>query len=830
VAQIGSPVVYHLGQQGMIAHPNSWLSSNEELLVAENCCFENDLVQKEPAAPEYDIIGIATEGPSGTLSGTADNVMLAKWLPATSAVALLGTIFTGVANQTSPWTVTITGSASPGNLLVLGVGQTNNPTDSPVATAVTDSKGNTWTRLGTSVGSGSINADLDLWVSLLTATMTSGVDTITVTFTTAASDARALNVTAFSGVTSTASQTTASGSGDTTTAFGATPFPAYVGTSYPALLIAGLEFNKINTTTPTWTGGFTEAARASSGAVASQLSVAYKVVPFSPAIVAQWDFKADQESSPAGTVSTTANSNTVTGAGTSFTTVYVPGDEIQAGGEVQVVDNVASNTSLTTVARWTTTQSGVAPVRRSGPRVITAMLGGFLFKDAPLSGGNTGFLSNTTLKSGLTKSRRRGRFVQAGKEAAANTRKLFYFNGVDPVQVLAGDAATTTNIATPPSPDWDTVQNPSKQPINGLVHGINSTRLIGFGNLSDPHRIYLSDPANHELFTGTGSSQISLSSNIGERLYGAAEFQGIAFFWKYPNGIFYLDDTDPNFVNWGYHVRSQDLGCCASPHSVLSIDEDVLFMSPDGHVHLLSAVDALGGTRSSDLTRQFGLHTWVRDNVDRKVLDQVTSVWNPATRVALFGCRSLQATTPDNDLLLRWDFGLRDRNGPPRFSYARCWTPNALTQKRRDYIGTPSVLYGGLNSSVFVDPTQYGFTTVKAVTTGISQTVRTPTQDFANVEPANRTKRKFYRAVEIVLAAHDLVSTVMTVQVYCDDTLRETFTITGDASRFKVPLKTSDGYDIQIVTSIPSTSTTDVRIQGMVIWWEPGGEDQSRPR
>src|SRR5215475_8582402 len=301
--QNGSRYLLQFGRQGMVAHQNRWLAGPDELAVAENTCFENDLVQKEPAAPEYDLIGVAVEGPAGTLSTASDLTMQALWLQASSTTALVNTVFTGVLSQASPWTFTLTATATAGNLALLAIGQTNNPTDNPIATSVVDAKGNIWTKLMTRPGSVSINAAVELWASVLTTTLTSGVDTITVTFTTAAADNRAANVTTYSGVTSVTNRASAAAALDTASAFGVTPTPGYTASAYPALLLAGLEFNKINTTTPTWTGGFTEAARASSASVASQLSVAWKLAAFAPSIVAQIDYKADQESSPAGTVS-----------------------------------------------------------------------------------------------------------------------------------------------------------------------------------------------------------------------------------------------------------------------------------------------------------------------------------------------------------------------------------------------------------------------------------------------------------------------------------------------------------------------------------------------
>src|SRR5262249_7213915 len=252
-------------------------------------------------------------------------------------------------------------------------------------------------------------------------------DSFTLTFTTASSDGRAACAASYTLVSSTTSEATTASSLDAQNVFGSS-VNAYVGRSYPALLVAAVHWQNLASSPAVWQGGFTQNASATGGGVSTQISLASKLVVFSTAIVAQIDWKADAQSSPAGTVSTTNNSNIVTGAGTTLS-VFFPGDEIIAGGETQIVDHVTSNTQLETVGSWVTTQAGVAFTRRSGPRVITAALSGSIYKDAPFQGGNTGNLDATVLVSSLTTSRHRGRFVQAGKESAAQNRKLFYFNG-----------------------------------------------------------------------------------------------------------------------------------------------------------------------------------------------------------------------------------------------------------------------------------------------------------------------------------------------------------------------------------------------------------------
>lgn len=58
-----------------------------------------------------------------------------------------------------------------------------------------------------------------------------------------------------------------------------------------------------------------------------------------------------------GTVTNSAGGTTVTGSGTSFTTLFSVGDYITIGGETQQISNVGSNTSLTT-GTWTNAHSG----------------------------------------------------------------------------------------------------------------------------------------------------------------------------------------------------------------------------------------------------------------------------------------------------------------------------------------------------------------------------------------------------------------------------------------------------------------------------------------
>src|SRR5215475_3284222 len=106
------------GARGMVAHPNRWLTQAGDLAIAENVTFENDMLQKEPAAAHYDTTGIAVEAAYGTFSGATDSTSADLWLPATAAAAFDHVVVNSVATTTSPWTLTLSGTAPAGSLLV----------------------------------------------------------------------------------------------------------------------------------------------------------------------------------------------------------------------------------------------------------------------------------------------------------------------------------------------------------------------------------------------------------------------------------------------------------------------------------------------------------------------------------------------------------------------------------------------------------------------------------------------------------------------------------------------------------------------------------------
>jgi hypothetical protein len=152
-----------------------------------------------------------------------------------------------------------------------------------------------------------------------------------------------------------------------------------------------------------------------------------------------------------------------------------------------------------------------------------------------------------------------------------------------------------------PNTDWSLNNNP----VGAVVHtqGL-AQRLVSYGSRDNPHTLYFSDDDDHEDFTVANADtyRILLVSSIGKRIFNGVSFNGILFLWKWPRGIFFIDDSDIDRNNWAIRVKSSALGCAPSPNAVLALDDDVLFMAQDGSFHLLSAVNALSGSRASDLS------------------------------------------------------------------------------------------------------------------------------------------------------------------------------------------------------------------------------------
>jgi len=838
--QQGTPYLVPFGTAGMVSHPNRWRAKAGEILIGENVVVENDLINKEPAATYYDPQGIDSlplqVAWTPTTAG-APSIIAMVFVDALPTSQYFGTrLLTGIAGTvTSPWV-----SAPFASIVAVGcLHAVRISALTGGATSITDSRGNTYTLLTEVTQASGLHGQI--WGAVITQQIQSG-DTVTITFSPGTANVNIIS-TSTSDVKvplTVRENESASSTGSTTSSISG------MSQSYPLIGIA-LAASSSSTVTPDYTSTFRWTNRATVNSGAHRLAALTSNVWWASAhIAAQIEWVPDDTSAISGSTTVVAGSNIIT---TQVNTVnaFRPGDIIIVGGESQVVKDFPSSTQISTVTPFATNQTVASVTRRAGPVLITVAnieqfspAGGYILKEDPTRGalGAHGNLDAIWANYPLAMVRP-GRFVVGGKEDASRLRKLFYLNGVDPVQVLPGDGQTAAPIAKPAA-DWGTTQDASKQPLNGIVH---QDSLVIFGNLNDPHRIYWSTPADHEDFQTTAAPavpymSIRVASNIGRRLYGAAQYQGVLYLWKYPYGIFYVDDTPTDRLQWSYRTRSTALGCAPSPYAVLAVDDDVIFCDAEGHFHLLSAVASLGGTRDSDITRALGLHTWTQQNVNIGTLNTLVSVYDTATKTAWFGLRSASAsaqTPADNDLVIRWDFSLVPQGGPMRMTTARMWVPNAFCLKHRDFTGRQAVVIGEYGNAWFVEPQTYGrrtdrdFVANADTPRGVATRISLPELDYGDAQPPNRAVRKSFRALEMIAQATENTNHPVAMTINVDGVYRQTLRYPQGPNRRRLqPLQCGDGYSLSGDITTDGSVVGDVPLIGLVVYYAPTGTDQSR--
>jgi hypothetical protein len=357
-------------------------------------------------------------------------------------------------------------------------------------------------------------------------------------------------------------------------------------------------------------------------------------------------------------------------------------------------------------------------------RMIVAADDGKLYKD---SGAGT---FPVTLKSGLTVTINTVPvFVEAGKEAAANDRKLFIFTASNQVQVLAADGATTADVSTPPA-DWG-----SNYPLFGLNH---EGRVWGGGNSNDPHRLYYSTTVDHEDFTGEGSGTISIFPGEGETLVNAISFKGYIVCFKYPRGIYIVDTRPPSFFDWTVWRYSGSVGA-AWTGTITVIENDLVFMDPNADVRTISSVDDFSNIGTFSLSDISKMDDWFRDNIDFSKRKQWRCVNYTLKREVHFAMTGLDTT--DNNYRVVFDIF---NTKVPRFRYSTRDTP--VSMWIRTVSGKPTLVMGEDDGFIYT----LDNSTRSKNGTSYNGIFQTPHLDMSHLDPLLATKRKNFHFLEII--------------------------------------------------------------------------------
>lgn len=338
--------------------------------------------------------------------------------------------------------------------------------------------------------------------------------------------------------------------------------------------------------------------------------------------------------------------------------------------------------------------------------------------------------------------------VIGGQETAGAPRKAFFFDsGNNRIQTLTGDGSSTTDFGN----GWNTSTNipvdwATNAPRGGVIH---KERLWCWAPANAPHNVYASKLRDHENFKnavgGTFEYVQEIGTGTGLRLAAFASFKGMLFAFKYPRGIWFLDDTDVDYLNWRWNLVTDSVGVADSPYSVIVLDEDILFIAPDGHLHFLSAVTQQGIT-SADLTAKSNLQQWTRDNLNLNRLSRMTSTWYGAKKLAMIGLSSPEATA--NNLRVFLDFSNASDTGIVRMSYSHRDVNRVLTVRRDSSTsGYQRPIFGDDDGLIWLMD-QESKQKVGVPNVGQARYQYSPT-DFSHVDPSLANKRKLFDALTV---------------------------------------------------------------------------------
>jgi hypothetical protein len=336
-----------------------------------------------------------------------------------------------------------------------------------------------------------------------------------------------------------------------------------------------------------------------------------------------------------------------------------------------------------------------------------------------------------TLASGLSVGSVVPVFVEGGKEAAANNRKLFMFTGKNAVQVLSADGATSAAISAPPA-DWTGVNQPS-------FGGVHENRLFGGGNLNDPHRVYFSLTTNHEDFTTTPLS-FAIFPGEGEKLIGGLSFGQFIVLWKFPRGIYVIDTADPSSANWKVRRLTRAVGG-VSPLGAVAVDKDIIFVDHTCNFHALSAVQESSDAASSNITRSHDLYSFIKENFNLGQLANIRGVYYEAKREAHFAIAAAGATT--NSARFVVDF---NRDDMARFRYSDRDVCQSLWLRKDTNL--VSRLASGDNAGFVWNMDS---DTKSKDGAGYAGSFQTPYMDFGWIDPRFATVRKQGEYLECVV-------------------------------------------------------------------------------
>ena len=274
--------------------------------------------------------------------------------------------------------------------------------------------------------------------------------------------------------------------------------------------------------------------------------------------------------------------------------------------------------------------------------------------DGVLQKDNGSGASWTDLATGLSVSGAPG-FAIGGAEELGKTRKAFLFDGVNSPRVQSADAASAAAISKP-ADDWVGTTQPRAMTVHddGRMWAAVGSNLYG------------SLPNDHEDFTSFRLVIPVAGGNLGEYIAALRSYKGLLLVWKYPRGAYAVDTSEaaPRVVKFA------EAGVYG-PQNPQQVEDDLLWIAPDGSWHLASATQATGSIRATDITAK-KLGSFFREQINLAQLATAQLIYYSHKGVAQLACHSVGQTTKNRavnfDVLKaaevgeRWTLTDRDRN------------------------------------------------------------------------------------------------------------------------------------------------------------------------
>lgn len=404
---------------------------------------------------------------------------------------------------------------------------------------------------------------------------------------------------------------------------------------------------------------------------------------------------------------------------------------------------------------------------------------------------------------------------------AANTFQVSTSSGGAAVNFTTNGTGTHTVYRSTMPLDWTSGAN---HPRWGFLH---RGRMYAGGGSQYPYSVYVSVLENNNDFLNTGTLLHQVYQGEGDICIGGISWRNKAYIFKFPYGIYVLDDESTDTSYWGWKRISKYVGAI-SQASIVEADDDVYFVSSDGYIHALSAVQESGDVRSSAV-KGLELGPYIRSATDFSKLS--TAAWSgflkypvpqgvyyPTKRKLLFSFSAdpnvlSSQSYPVNKVLIGLDLHRSDPSTGIRDAQPFVCTRDeyeSLCIYRNPTTGEPLLLAGASNGFIYgLDQSTYSKDSA-----GYTASFETKT-----FYPYGNERKASMRELRVIFAPGSSSNSV-TIKVYQDGTLSTTATLTDASPRMRLYGDCRRFY----ITGENSTINESFSIMRIDVRYVPGNE------